>query len=514
MTSREPRGPARFDVVAGAGVCLLAALLRSELLGVRSLWFDEGYSLFVARMRWAEILRFLRLNDAHPPGYYLLLSAWARAFGDGLAVLRLPSFAAGVLSVWLTWVLGRRWAEQEAGLLAGLLAAVNPFQVYASNELRMYMPVQMILLGAAWVLDRAVKEDGLRWWLAYGLLVAASAYFSYFAAFALAPQAAWVAWVAGRRGVRGLGVAGAVALALYAPWLPYLQGFAQRNPQLWLIRPPLSSDTWPGEVASFLASQTFGGYLPNTVTYHRTSLLAEAYLPFLAPFVLAAAVGAARLVRDRRGVAPAAWLGGLGLAIGLSLVSGVLVAYPRNLVFLQPFAAVTVAAGAVELCRRLPHHLRRVGLVVAAGLLLLPAWAGLQNLQSGRPEFDAFRYDRAARFLDERFRAEDLVVYFPTGVEHAFGYYFRRQAKSVSLAARVEQWDPQQLRPLFAALEPHLRETRGRVWTVTSLPATRRSRPSQLLEALWQTVEAAGYRRVGLRDFLGVQVALFERSPR
>jgi len=50
-----------------------------------------------------------------------------RAFGDGLAVLRLPSFAAGVLSVWLTWVLGRRWAGQEAGLLARLLAAVNPF---------------------------------------------------------------------------------------------------------------------------------------------------------------------------------------------------------------------------------------------------------------------------------------------------------------------------------------------------------------------------------------------------
>jgi hypothetical protein len=514
MTSPALRRTARQTLAAAGGVCMVAALVRWELLGERSLWFDEGYSLFVARMGWAEILRFLRLNDAHPPGYYLLLSAWTRAFGDGLAVLRLPSFAAGVASVWLTWGLGRRWTGPEVGLLAALLVAVNPFQVYASNELRMYMPLQVTLLAATWALDRAVREDGLRWWVAYGLLVAASGYFSYFAAFAVVPQAAWAVWLLGRRAPRGLAVAGVVALGLYAPWLPYLHGFAQRNPQLWLIRPPLTSDTWPGQVASFLASQTFGGYLPNTVTYHRTSLLAEAYLPFLAPFLLAAAVGAVLLLRDRRGVAPVAWLGGLGLVIGLSLVSGVLVAYPRNLVFLQPFAAVTVAAGAVELCRRLPHHLRHVGLVVAAGLLLLPAWAGLQNLQSGRPEFDAFRYDRAAGFLDERFRAEDLVVYFPTGVEHAFGYYFRRQAKSVSLAARVEQWDPQQLRPLFAALEPHLRGARGRVWTVTSLPAARRSRPSRLLEALWQTVEAAGYRRVGLRDFSGVQVALFERSPR
>jgi len=493
---------------------LLAALLRWELLGVRSLWFDEGYSLFVARMGWAEVLRFLRLNDAHPPGYYLLLSAWLRAFGDDLAVLRLPSFAAGVASVWLTWVLGRRWAGPEVGLLAAFLVAVNPFQVYASNELRMYMPLQVTVLAAAWALDRALREDGLRWWTLYGLLMAASGYFSYFAAFAVVPQAAWAVWLLGRRGVRGLAVAGAVALALYAPWLPYLQGFTQRNPQLWLIRSPLTVDSWPGELASFLASQTFGGYLPNTVTYHRTSLLVEAYLPFLAPYLLGAAVGAVLLGRDRRGVAPVTWLGGLALVMGLSTVLGVLLAYPRNLVFLQPFAALTVAAGAVGLCRRLPHQLRRPALVGAAGLLLLPGWAGLQNLQSGRPEFDAFRYDRAAKFLDQRFRGQDLVVYFPTGVEHAFGYYFRRPAKSVSLAARVDQWDPQQLQPLFSALEPHLRKTRGRVWVVTSMPPTRRSRPGQLLEALWQTVEGAGYRRADLRDFLGVQVTSFERGSR
>ena len=31
---------------------LLAALLRWELLGIRSLWFDEGCTLFVARMGW------------------------------------------------------------------------------------------------------------------------------------------------------------------------------------------------------------------------------------------------------------------------------------------------------------------------------------------------------------------------------------------------------------------------------------------------------------------------------
>lgn len=328
---------------------------------------------------------------------------------------------------------------------------------------------------------------------------------------AVLPQAGWALWAGRGRAARGLAAAAAVALALYAPWLPYLQGFFQRNPQLWLVRPPVTGGSWPGHLAGFLASQTFGGYLPNTVTYHRTSLVVHAYLPFLTPFLVAAGLGAGRLSRGAGGVAPVTWLGGLGLVAGLSAVTGTLAGYERNLVFLQPFAAATVAAGVVRAGEWLPGQLRPAGAVAAAVVLLLPAWAGLQNLQSGRPEFDAFRYDRAGRFVHERFREGDLVVYFPTGVEHAFSYYFRRPARAVSFAARVEQWEVGTLRQLFSALKPHLQKTRGSVWVVTSVPPTRTSRPFDLVRALWQTVEDAGFRRVLVRDFLGVQVAQYRR---
>ena len=50
VSADEARMPARLEWVARSGVLLLAALVRWELLGVRSLWFDDGYSLFVARM--------------------------------------------------------------------------------------------------------------------------------------------------------------------------------------------------------------------------------------------------------------------------------------------------------------------------------------------------------------------------------------------------------------------------------------------------------------------------------
>lgn len=497
--------------VLGA-VLAAAATIRWELVGVRSLWFDEGYSLFVSGLGWRGILEFLRTNDAHPPGYYILLSAWRATFGDNLAVLRLPSLACGVVSVGIAWALARRWVGPWAAHLAALLVAINAFQVYASNELRMYMPLQLSLLLATWALDRALA--GFRgWWAAYGALLALAGYFSYFTVLALAPQVLWVAYRHRARGLRGLAVAGTVAVVLYAPWLPSLSGFASRNPQLFLIRPPFGAADLPAWSLSVLASHTFGGYLENTVTYHRGSALIEPYLLPLAPFVGFALLGAWRLARSQGAPAPVTWLGGVAGAAAASLAAGVQAAYPRNLVFLQPFAAVTVAAGVGALLDRARAEEARAAVALLAALVLaIPPWLGLGNLQSGKPEFDAFRYDRAARFVEEQFRQDDLLVYFPTGVELAFGYYLRGPKRAVSLAARVEQWEPAELRRLFTALGPHLRKTRGRVWVVTSLPPTRNRDPVELVRLLWRTVEGAGYRQTLVRDFLGVQVALYRRA--
>lgn len=496
----------RGELLAIAGVAGLASVVRWELLGTRSLWFDEGYSLFVARLGWPEILRFLRFNDAHPAGYYLILSWWLRTFGEDLAVLRLPSLLAGVGSVALVWALARRWFGPQGAFLAAVLVAANPFQVYASNELRMYMPLQLALLAATWALVRAVETDRSAWWACYGIFAAVAGYLSYFAAVAVAPQLGW-AWLRyGRRVVRGLLVAVGTGLALYAPWLPYLEGFAERNPQLWTVRPRWHAANLAVHVAELLAPQTFGGYLPGTVTYHRTSTLLGPYLLPLAPFLVTGAVGSAWLWRrGTGGLAVATWLGGVCATVTASAAAGVLAGYPRNLVFLQPFAAVAVAAGAVRLAELVPGQARRLGVLCAGVILLAPLWLGLQNLQSGRPEFDAYRYDRAGRFVQGRFRPDDLVVYFPKGVEYAFRYYFRSPAASVSVAVPAGRWGRDDLSPLLSALRPYLLRHRGRVWVVTSVP-----KPA-LLPLLWRAVEGAGYRRVELRDFLGVQVALYAR---
>ncbi|MDR7400359.1 MAG: glycosyltransferase family 39 protein [Armatimonadota bacterium] len=278
------------EAVPLAGVLLLAVVFRWELLGLLSLWFDEGYSLAVASLPPREILQFLRSNDAHPAGYYLLLSWWLRVVGRDLTLLRLPSLVAGLGSVIVTWLLARRWCAARAGLLAAGLVALNPFQVYASNELRMYAPLGRAVLLAVLFLDLALDEGRVVWWLGYGLCVAAAVYLSYFAALAVLPQVGWVLTRREPKSQRGLLLALAVAAVLYLPWLPYLPGLLARNPQQWVLRPPVQGHGVLPYALSVLTSHAYGGYLPNTVTYHRGSLLVAPYLP--SPVALRRRLGA------------------------------------------------------------------------------------------------------------------------------------------------------------------------------------------------------------------------------
>ncbi len=119
-------------------ILLLAAALRFFRIGSQSLWADEGNSAAMAGRPLAEIAA-RAAADIHPPLYYWLLHFWVRLFGDSEAALRSLSAVWGILLVWLVYQIGSRLFDRRTGLIAALLAAVNPFLIYYSQEARMYM---------------------------------------------------------------------------------------------------------------------------------------------------------------------------------------------------------------------------------------------------------------------------------------------------------------------------------------------------------------------------------------
>ena len=105
---QSERGTRRaFWQVAIVLVLLLAAGLRLHLLGAQSLWNDEGASVAMTGRSLSEIISNTAA-DIHPPGYYILLSVWTRLMGSREFALRLMSALQGVLTVALTYALGRR----------------------------------------------------------------------------------------------------------------------------------------------------------------------------------------------------------------------------------------------------------------------------------------------------------------------------------------------------------------------------------------------------------------------
>jgi mannosyltransferase len=134
-------------------VLALAAFLRFYLLDGQSFWNDEGNSARIAE-RSLQLITEGAAGDIHPPLYYYLLHVWRGVFGSSEFALRSLSALLGVLLVGLTFLIGRKAFGVGVGLLAAFLVTINSFQIYYSQEARMYMLLAVIGAAATWMLLR------------------------------------------------------------------------------------------------------------------------------------------------------------------------------------------------------------------------------------------------------------------------------------------------------------------------------------------------------------------------
>src|SRR5512139_1322379 len=136
--SHVSRFTSHVERLALLALVLLAFALRVHRLGAQSLWYDEAVTAQVASRGVAELTRWTA-EDIQPPLYYYVVAAWARILGAGRPsewALRFPSVAFGVLTVPLTWAVGRRLMGRGAGVAAAWLTALHPLYVYYSQEAR------------------------------------------------------------------------------------------------------------------------------------------------------------------------------------------------------------------------------------------------------------------------------------------------------------------------------------------------------------------------------------------
>lgn len=145
---------ARFDRISPrillVIILLIGAGARLYQLSDLSLGNDDLSS--VTRIQvdsFSELIEKGVREDVHPAGVQVMLWTWASLFGQEEWVLRIPFLFCGMLSIWLTYLLGKRMTTESGALLAAVLMATTEYGIFHSLTLRPYIVGVVMILGLA-----------------------------------------------------------------------------------------------------------------------------------------------------------------------------------------------------------------------------------------------------------------------------------------------------------------------------------------------------------------------------
>ncbi|MGH2858575.1 MAG: glycosyltransferase family 39 protein, partial [Solirubrobacteraceae bacterium] len=324
-------------VAALAAAPALAAALSAYQLTGRSLGFDEGATVAIVSQHGSALWSAIAHDGGNMSGYYLLLHALIGAFGDGLAVLRLPSVVATVATVALVQAIGLRLFGLRAALLAGVLAAVSLPLIYWAQTARAYALMVTFVCAAYLALVVLAQGGGSRrHWLAYVAAMTLAMYCSFVAVLLVPAQLVVLARRHHRDALRRL-VTALVAVGVLCVPLAVLAAGRGSGQLFWVPRPTRMVET------QVMQSLTSAGLAPS---FHHIAITSTTMWATVAAVV---AVLGLTIWRARRGedVWPMAlvlcWCALPASLTFLWSFVGQPVFEPRNLIASTPALALVLA---------------------------------------------------------------------------------------------------------------------------------------------------------------------------
>lgn len=411
-------------VLAGFGIRLVG-------LGAESLWYDETVSAFLAGQDVLTLVAHTA-RDIHPPGYYLSLHVWVRLVGDTEFALAFLSLVWGVLLCALTYRVARHLLGERVAVWALLLVALSPYNVWYSQEVRMYTLAAALSALAIWCTSGILARHRLAS-VGYVLSATAGLYVLYYFAFLLvALNGLMAVHLAHRRAWRTLRtwlLAQVVVLVLYGPWLPVAWRQITEPPvPPWRSAVPLRDalvETWTA--LSFGQSVQFVRVWPLLIVVAVLFAcgLRGAWLARRRPSVprppVAPGAGYGSTIATPASINPALLLTGalLGPLILIALASLVTPLYHVRYVFTYaPAFYIVLGAGVAWLMRQV-----RPLAWIALATMLAGGTYGIYALRTA-PEYVTDDLRGAVRFLAERWRPGDAVLFNAGYAYTALAYYY------------------------------------------------------------------------------------------
>ncbi|CDD37615.1 uncharacterized protein BN624_01339 [Clostridium sp. CAG:356] len=144
-----------------------------------NLWFDESYSVGLARHTFGEIWS-IGGHDVHPILYYWMLRIVYLMTGGTIMAYRIFSVIPIAIMIILGYTHIRKDFGEKTGFIFSFLSAFLPEMAQYAIEIRMYSWAILAVTILAIYAYRLTKEDNTKNWIIFGLSSLASIYLHYY----------------------------------------------------------------------------------------------------------------------------------------------------------------------------------------------------------------------------------------------------------------------------------------------------------------------------------------------
>ncbi len=399
MIKNSEQARSRWVIIA---IFALALALRLSTLASTSLWLDEVATLQVAQQTTATILQN-PTGEEHPPTFYLFLKQWIK-LGESEYVLRFPSAIFGALSVLVAYWLGRAIGSIRFGIWLAFLLAIDPINLWYSQEVRPYALLTFIAVCGVFFTVRMLKRFSFVAWSGSVLALSAVMYVDYngvifwiiLTAATLAVMTVLSRWT--RSIITRWLIAQALIALLYIPlWSKaigvialVIQGNILENHGLLGVGVQIQLQAVPLALILFGLGLVLMIFVVGTWLIHHRNNTAQLF------------VSRSHLITFAIIIAYAAWL--------LLAAAPRFYSIKRVLMIYSPYVAAVAAYALISIQRRSIVYVV-VGLATASAILNWIVW----------PRED---WRSAASFVAQQAQPGDIIVGIPSYITYPFNYYY------------------------------------------------------------------------------------------
>jgi mannosyltransferase len=175
-------------------IVVTGVAVRLECLACKPFWFDECFSVEVARIDWRNFLHLLWWREANMSLYYVLLRFWLH-FGQSSFFIRSLLVVISACSLLAIYWLGCLLYDRRVGLSAAALLAVNAYEIRYAQEARSYTLFVLLATLSSGFLISWLRKPTRSHWRGYAIASILAVYAHFYALLLLVAHWLVLRWV-------------------------------------------------------------------------------------------------------------------------------------------------------------------------------------------------------------------------------------------------------------------------------------------------------------------------------